>query len=271
MNLKIRNGIVIAVLSVLPLVICGRIIWTKAHYNSRHKQVEQWRVNNWPAENKLTAERVKARQAVDETHDAVTIDLKPYINAKLTEAPMCEKGNNANNFAELPAGKNIYAGVPFDVQGLIQLMGGWLQHYGKTFPSKVESIPIHRQCAKIHLFHAECYLEDKNFGTTVAKLVIHYEDGSTREINMVAGKQAFDSWNPIHTTGVPASILPSTPDTVLAWIGSNPCIRQWLPDNSLCLYRSSFENPQPGVAISTLDYVSTLTITCPLLVGLTVE
>lgn len=30
MSLKIRNGIIIAVLSILPLVICYRIIWIKA-------------------------------------------------------------------------------------------------------------------------------------------------------------------------------------------------------------------------------------------------
>lgn len=244
----------------------------KGAEDKRDKQLAYWQVNNWPAERKLTAEKVKARQAKDETHGAVTIDLEPYINAKLTEAPLCWKGNNADNLAELPAGKNIYAGVPFDVEGSIQLMGGWLQHYGKRFPHKVDSILIHRQCVKIHLLHGDgCVLAYKSFGTNVAKLVIHYEDGSTREINMVAGQQVFDWWQPTFTTGIPASWRTPAPDTELAWVGSNPWIRQWQPDLSLCLYRSSFENPQPGVAISTLDYVSTMTVTCPFLVGLTVE
>ena len=307
MNPKIRNGIIIAVLLILSLAICGRIVWTKIHENKLLKIASQLRENNWPAEKKLTAEKVKARQAVDKTHGAVTIDLKPYINAKLTEAPMCWKGNNANSLAELPAGKNIYAGVPFDVEGSIQLMGGYLQHYGKKYPTEVDSIPIHRQCAKIHLLHAagevraehlgvtidlakidmakladilsgkagplDAYMAALKTGTnaTLAKLVIHYEDGSTREIDMVAGRQVFGWWWPTFMTGVPEFIRMPAPDTELAWVGSNPWLRQWLPDLSLCLFRTSFENPQPGVAISTVDYVSTVTIACPFLVALTVE
>lgn len=272
MNPKIRNGIIIAVLSILLLAICGRIIWTKVHHNnSWEKRAARWRAKNWPAERKLTAEKVKARQAIDETHGAVSIDLEPYINAKLTEAPLCWKGNNADNLAELPAGKNIYAGVPFDVEGSIQLMGGWLKHYGKSFPTEVDSIPIHRQCAKIHLLHGDSYVDPQKNGAIVAKLVVHYEDGSTREINMVSGQQVFDWWQPTFTTGIPVSWRTPAPDTELAWIGSNPYLREGQPDLSLCLYRSSFQNPRPEVAISIVDYVSTEAMTCPFLVGLTVE
>jgi hypothetical protein len=121
-------------------------------------------LNVWPVEKKQTEEKVKARQTVDDTHGAVIIDLRPYINAKLTEAPTCWKGNNANNYAELPAGTNIYAGVPFDVEGIVQLMGGWLKHYNKRYPAKVENIPIHRQCAKIHLFQGTAYVMADSFG-----------------------------------------------------------------------------------------------------------
>ncbi len=313
MNPKIRYGIIIAVLLILSLAVCGRIIWTKIHENKYLKVVVQLNTNTWPAERKLTAEKVKARQAVDGTHGAVIIDLKPYINAKLTEAPLCPKGNNANNLAELPAGRNIYAGVPFDVEGSVQLMGGWLRQHGKKYPTEVDSIPIHRQCAKIHLLHGAFPVYPDQFGfkatsinlakvanllssagsvkpeqlteqldalvaaartgtnMTVAKLVFRYEDGSTREINIVVGEQLFGWWWATFTTGLPTIGRTLAPSMELAWVGSNPYIRQWRPDLSLCLYRSSFENPQPGAAISTLDYVSTETETCPFLVALTVE
>src|SRR5689334_1841705 len=79
--------------------------------------VVELKKNVWPKERKLEAERIKKRQATDETRGATTIDLRPYINAKLTEAPSCWKGNNENNLTELPAGKHVYAGVPFDVSG----------------------------------------------------------------------------------------------------------------------------------------------------------
>lgn len=308
MNPKIKRGIIIAVFG-LPLAFCFKVIWIKVHESRITNHVALWRVSNWPAEKALTAEKVKAGQTVIETHGAVTIDLKPYINAKLTEAPMCSKGNNANNLAELPAGTNTYAGVPFDVEGSIQLMGGWLHHYGKKYPYEVDSIPIHRNCSKIYLLHGCGSVKPEQFGVrsedismlkvgstftgadsvnaerldayvasikkgtnvAVADLVIHYEDGSTREIDMVVGEQVFDWWWPTFVTGLPKILRTPAPGTELAWVGSNPYLQQWEPDGSLCLFRTSFENPQPGVAISTLDYVSTRTIACPFLVGLTVE
>lgn len=142
----------------------------------------------WPEERKAEAEKIKARQEIDETVNATTIDLRPYINAKLTDGPSGWKGNNDDNLAELPAGKHTYAGVPFDVEGSIQLTGGWLKyHYRKTYPVQVGDIRIDRSCAKLHLLHGNSFLVYTNFGTVVAKLVLHYVDGSTRELNLVAG------------------------------------------------------------------------------------
>jgi hypothetical protein len=309
MNAKLRKGIIIAAFA-FPLAFSGRIAWIKLHEYRIARHVELWRVGSWPAEKELTVEKVKEGQTVVQTPGAVTIDLRPYINAKLTEAPMCPKGNNANNLAELPAGTNIYAGIPFDVEGSIQLMGGWLQHYGKKFPSKVDSIPIHRKCSKICLLHGcgsvnkpelfginrndidkakvgsffpgegsvnmeqlDAYIASIKKGTNVAVsyLLIHYEDGSTREINMVVGQQVFDWWWPTFVTGLPKILRTPAPGTELGWVGSNPYMRQWMPDASLSLFRTVFENPQPEVAISTLDYISNKTIACPFLVGLTVE
>jgi hypothetical protein len=277
MNQKFRKAIIIITMSTIPLAIVGRAIY-KAETTRR---LEHLRTKVWPAERKLTAEKVLARQAEDQTRGAVTIDLKPFINARLTEAPMCYKGTNADNFAnnlaEVPVGKRIYAGVPFDVQGTIQLMGGWLQRYGKTFPSKIESIPVNRPCTKIHLLHGEGAVHPKDKGTTAAMLVINYQDGSTKKFDMVAGKQVFDWWSPTFTTGAPFPILypermrTPAPGTELAWIGSNPWVRRWYPDYSLCLFRTTFENPQPAVPIATVSYVSTETVMCPFLVALTVE
>jgi hypothetical protein len=308
MKPKIKLGIIIIAFA-LPLAFCCKIIWIKLHKARIVKHVATWRVNSWPEEKALTAEKVKEGQSVTKTHGAVTIDIKPYINAKLTEAPMCPKGNNANNLAELPMGTNNYAGVPFDVEGSIQLMGDWLHHYGKKFPYEVDSIPIHRNCSKIHLLHGcgsvkpdqygikvsdinaaavgamlsgadsvnteklDAYVASIKTGTNVAvaNIVIHYEDGSTREVGMVVGEQVFDWWWPTFVTGLPKIMRTPAPGTELAWVGSNPYMRQWMPDASLCLFRTTFENPQPGVAISSLDYVSTKTIACPFMVGLTVE
>jgi len=229
------------------------------------------RARQWPKERKLEEERIKSRQAMNETTNAVTIDLKPYVNAALAEAPIGWEGNNADNLAELPAGVHIFAGVPFNVEGSIHLMGGWLKHFKKTCPPEVDDIRINRRCAKLHLLHGASFIFSKDFGTEVAKLVLHYTDGSTREISITAGEQVFDWWAPLFTTGVDPRTFKTAQGTERAWAGRNPNIQKWQPDESIVLYKSTFDNPQPNIAISSLDYVSTETDTVPFLLGLTVE
>ena len=221
-------------------------------------------------EDGVRAGKIKARQVADETHGAVTIDLKPYINTRMEESPMSWYRNNANSLFEMPVGKNVYAGVPFDVEGSIQLMGGSLRQFGKRYPSRVV-IPVRRKCSKIYLLHGNACVQFKHFGTIVAKVVLNYEDGSTRKMNMVAGRQAFDWWFPSYADKTPESWRTPAPDTEVAWVGSNLDIWKRRPECSLCLFKTSFDNPRAGVTISSLEYISTKTITSPFLVALTVE
>jgi hypothetical protein len=264
----------VAAVVVVSLLIVGGIttvVVKKVKVARRQARYVERRLHLWPAERKLEAERIKGRQATDETANATTINLRPYVNAALTDAPVCRKGNNNDNLAELPEGKHIYAGVPFDVGGQIQLMGGWLKHFDKTYPAQVGDIPIGRNCAKIHLLHGDNYLVYENFGTVVSKLVLHYADGSTRELKLVAGEQSFDWWFPLFKSGIPERYFKMAPGTERAWTGSNPYVRKFQPEYSLILYKTTFDNPQPEVKISTVDFVSTETIACPFFVGLTVE
>jgi hypothetical protein len=243
----------------------------RSQQQRQQARVVDLKTNRWPEERKLEIERIKSRQQSDETANATTVDLKPHINTQLTEAPLCWKGNNDDNLSEVPSGRNIFAGVPFDVSGSIQLMGGWLQHYHKTYPVEAKDIRIDRNCAKLHLLHGNGYITITNYGTVVAKLVLHYADGSSRDLNLVAGENAFDWWAPLMKTGLNPRWIQLAPGTERAWTGSNPYIRKWQPELSVVLYRTTFENPQPQLKISSVDYVSTKTITCPFLVGLTVE
>jgi hypothetical protein len=165
----------------------------------------------------------------------------------------------------------VFGGVPFDVEGLIQLDGTNMMMFKKHYPAEVDNIPINRRCAKIYLFHGANWIYPHDFGTTIAKLILHYADGSVRDIEIVAGQHVFDWWSPLFTTGVDPRYFKMAPGTERAWTGSNPFVKKIWPDESLILYKSSFENPQPDVVISNLDYVSTVTGTAPFLAGLTVE
>jgi hypothetical protein len=72
-------------------------------------------------------------------------------------------------------------------------------------------------------------------------------------------------------TGIPENLFLMEPGTELAWTGSNPYIRKWQPELSLVLFKTTFDNPQPELKVSSVDYVSMETITSPFLVGLTVD
>ena len=105
----------------------------------------------------------------------------------------------------------------------------------------------------------------------IAKLILHYEDGSTGELALVSGEHLLDWWGPIRTKTGDGFDEPKAPGTELAWAGSNAWIRRQRPEASLRLYKSTFDNPRPALAISTIDYRSTMTKAAPFLVGLTVE
>src|SRR5205823_491538 len=131
--------------------------YTRNHVSSPAFQavLDDLRANVWPKERQLAEAKIEARQRVDDTVNATTIDLKPYVNAALTDSPASGVGNNGNNLGDLPAGVNIYGGVPFDVEGFVQLGGKELiSTFHKNFPAEVNGIAIHKRCAKIHLLHA---------------------------------------------------------------------------------------------------------------------
>lgn len=252
----------------------GFMLPTKADPKLRER-VAHLRANVWPAERQATIDAINARQTVDETTNGTTIDLSSYVNAKLAQSPLCWKGNEDDNLAELQTGTHIYGGVPFDVSGAIYLNGGWLKHYkkDKEFPGRVPGILVGRSCARIHLFHGASNIGPNRLGDVVARLVLNYADGSTKELPIVAGLNVWDWWGSLVTTGsqrinahngIAAATEP-------AWTGSNPYMKKWCPDGNLVLYRSTFKNPNPNVKLSSIDYISAETMTVPFMVGLTVD
>ena len=268
---KTKSAIAVGV-SVFILFAAGTPAIVKKIGRARQQaRLANWKSHEWPEERKQETEKIADRQQFDETVNATAIDLSPYITARLTDAPLGPKGDNGDNLSELPIGRHIFAGVPFNISGSVQLMGGWLKHYGKTYPAEVGDIRIDRKCTHLHLLHGNSFIVFTNFGTVVAKLVIHYADGSSHDLNLVAGENSFDWWFPLFKSGIGQRYFQMAPGTERAWTGSNPYVRKWQPEYSLILYKTTFDNPQPDITISSVDYVSTETITCPFLVGLTVE
>lgn len=223
----------------------------------------------WPRECAATRERLAARQSVKETLNETTVDLSQRANAALTDSINPAPGAKDDGLEELPAGNHIFGGVPFNVQGRIQLLGGRLMDSPKRYPVQVKDIPIGRRCENIYLLHGAAFVSADSGPVKVARLILHYADGSRAGIDIKAGEHVLDWRGPLYQTGERPNIM--APGTELAWAGSNPRIKKEQPGKSLRLYKSTFANPHPELEITSLDYASAVTDAAPFMVGLTVE
>lgn len=229
-------------------------------------------VDVWPGERETAIADVKARQANKVTHNETVINLQPYINVQLEESVDGKKDLKDNGLNELPRGEHVYGGVPFDVEGRIQLMGRGLEKWDRIFPATIKDIKVGRKCAKIHLLHGECCDMVAQFRGTIAKLILHYADDSNETIEINYGEHVLDWWGPVHTTNVREERRNITsPDAELAWVGSNPWIKRNQPDYALRLYKATFTNPHADKELTTVEYVSTMSQAAPFMLGLTVE
>jgi RNA polymerase sigma factor (sigma-70 family) len=196
------------------------------------------------------------------TGQFVTADLNGHYNGSL-DAVWVPGFDRGNHLASLPHGRHIFAGVPFDVGGVVQLQGRLWKSNGYPFPEQVEAIPLGGLCRRIHLLHANSAFSDTP-GTVVARLVLHYSDGGQEQLAIRQEQQILDWWvwpNRIKK--------PKDPNTVVAWTGHNPATTARGLEIRLC--KTAFANPHPEKEIQTIDYVSGMAGSAPFMVGLTVE
>jgi len=227
------------------------------------------RLHTWPKEREIEKQRIQSLQHVNTTTNATAIDLSRFVNAQITPWA-AQNGRIPRNSPQLTAGVKLYAGVPFDVSGMVRLHSITSEKNGEHFPVEVDKIPVNEKFTKIYLLHG-AYAGGGNYFQVVGRLVLHYADGSTNAIDLIAGQTVFDCWNILFKTGVDPVYMHASPGTEIAWWGSNSLIERLDPDETLVLFKSVFLNPRPDVAVTSVDYVSTMTETGPFLAGLTVE
>ena len=170
-----------------------------------------------------------------------------------------------NHLGTLPQGTVEFAGVLFDVRGVIQLRGRhasgglWTMPW-HDLPVRVEGIEVGGRLQRVHLLQGTVGQEPDN--TPLAKLVWHYSDGQQHESLVIYGKDVRDWW-----------LRPGDPTEVsrgrVAWTGRNPVADEG--GATLQLYRTSYDNPSPDIAVESLDYVSFVTRSAPFLIALTTE
>jgi hypothetical protein len=222
----------------------------------------------WPAERAATLALLKTRQAIVPPSDQETISLKPWLNATLTDSIDGPGHLKSNNLAALPGGIQTFGGVAFDIEGAIQLASTPLPGAKRKYPARVQ-IPVSSKCSKIDLLPGAGNMTTP--GMKVAYLILNYADGSKAQLDIIGAKDVLDWWGPIYNTDSGIGRYTTSPDTELAWAGSNPAIEKNAPQFSLRLYRTTFVNPHPDREIASVDFVSALRGAAPFLVGLTIE
>jgi hypothetical protein len=198
-----------------------------------------------------------AAAPVPEESPVIYIDLKPYCNHNRKDD--FHSGNYpGNNLASLPAGKQTFKGVKFQIgDGVVQL--GSSNVAGK--PEKVEGIKVGRKFGKLSILHATGYSAPDD--TVIGKYLINYDDKTTETIEIVFGKDVVDWW------AYPGRAEPTRGK--IAWEGENEPAKGF--EAKIRLYLTIWQNPHPKKKVVTIDYVATAQDTgaAPFCVAMTAE
>ncbi|NLS95676.1 MAG: hypothetical protein GXX96_26375 [Planctomycetaceae bacterium] len=188
----------------------------------------------------------------------VPLDLQACSNLNVRDT--ADSGRFAGNgLAELPVGKHVLGGVPFEIgKQAIQTKTG----EEPNVKSKVEGIPVNLKVARLFLLHAtgsgSPYFTD---GTQIGRYVIRFDNGSQELIPIVYGEDVRDWWD--FDEGKPVT------RGRVVWIGRNRAADTY--DVGIRLYLGVWVNPHPEVQVTAIDYIATDETCNPFCVAMTVE
>jgi hypothetical protein len=204
-----------------------------------------------------------ATLAVNADKEITYIRLDSKANQKLVEN-FHGDDDVGNDLAELPKGKQTFAGAKFMVgEGAIQLRSTMLPH----MPEKIVGIKVDQTFAKLYVLHACGWgaagtSESVSDDTVIGQYKVHYEDNTSVVIPIAYGRDVRDWWN--HDNSKPVT------RGKVAWSGSNDLSRMF--NVSIRLYLSTWENPQPDKKVRSIDYIATGdTAAAPFCVAMTAE
>lgn len=167
------------------------------------------------------------------------------------------------SWAAVPWGRPVLKGVPFRLDGIIEVTGMGAAHDGQPKPAHTAEIPVGVRASRLHLLHGTGY--DAPDGTPIAALILKYADGEKRALPIQYGVHCRNWWvEPSETDG---SV--SDPASEVGWSGGSA---QTDPMRvRLRLFKTIFVNPLPEREIESVKLVSLFSRATPVLVGLTME
>ena len=186
------------------------------------------------------------------------VDLTQFYGTSLNDDWFNHPGHDLH---DVPQGLQTFGGVLFDVRGLIVLAGTQsLSVSGLVLPEAVRNIPVGRTGKALHFLQAAAFVGTTP-GTKIGEYVIHYANGDTRTANLIYGENMLDWWVD------PAEGHVTKAEEV--WYGENTATRSRGMQTRLIKY--TWENPLADAEITTIDFVSTVSKSAPMLVAITIE
>lgn len=149
----------------------------------------------------------------------------------------------------VPRGLQTLGGIPFRIDGLIQLWGEGPAGIGREYRESVEGIPATGTYEALYVLHAASFTADE--GAPIAAVVFRYADGSSATNLVHYGTESRDWWHP-HAEHMP---MPAESASKVVWRGDHPSLPDWV--RSLRLFGMGMPNPKPALEVKSVDLVST--------------
>ena len=186
------------------------------------------------------------------------LDLTPFYNAMLTDS---WHGNANNTLDSLPTGLQTFAGVEYDVRGIVQLSSS--SPSVKRFPAQIRGIKVNQKCARLHILQAAAFGSGGSRGMEIGAYVVHYAANQMQlEIPIRYGHDVLD-WHK-------SKAAPTEPDGMkVAWRGTNAVSKA--SGGSLRLFETTWTNLVPDVEIKSIDIISTTNLPAPFVIAITAE
>jgi hypothetical protein len=185
------------------------------------------------------------------------IDLSPYYNTALTES---WHSNARSDLAVLPIGVHNFAGVDFDVRGMVQVANK--ERAAERIPTRIDGIKIRRKCTSLHFLHSAGFGSVSDEGQLVGSYIVHFAGKRAQvEIPIIYGRDV-RNWHKL--ADEPTSTVASQTGR-----GGNGVSAD--SQNLLRLFTATWVNVAPGVEIESIDFVSSKGKVAPFLIAITAE
>ncbi len=199
----------------------------------------------------------------DPTAPKELIDLTDFYNAKFTNS---WHGGTGNDLAALPTGLQAFAGVQFDVRGIVQL--GGRDRSAARFPPQIKGIQVHQKCQRLHFLHSAGFGRVADEGKQIGSFIAHFATNTIAtniarlEIPIYYGYDV-RNWHVLAGEPYPAREL------TVAWSGDNAVSKR--AGSSIRLFVTSWTNLAPTLEIESIDYLSSMTQVAPFLIAITAD